>query len=136
MQSPPAERKRSLLNLAMLAGVAVLLVAVVLATRSVRDSSDADPLYPTDSMAAWRTAGEAKKHATAAALLEVLRTERRIGARTADALESPVAQRALVNELIAGLDEATDRNQKAYVSPSQSILRTAEVVANRAGWDQ
>jgi hypothetical protein len=39
-------------------------------------------------------------------------------------------------ELAAALDAATDRDTKNYVSPADSLMRTAEPIVGKLGWNK
>jgi hypothetical protein len=123
-------------RLGTLAVAAAALAAIAFLLRSPAGDADARPLFAHDKMQVWEAAGPAVKQATAESLLDHLRREGKLGPQTASALHDPDEKRALLDQLVAALDAATDRDRRDYVSPADSIARTAEAAAKKSGWDK
>ncbi len=116
--------------------VAVLAAASFWFRAGGGDAGDAEPLNPNDVMGIWPEASPAQKRATAELLLSELQSGGIIGPRTAAALADPGGKQKLIDELVAALDAAANRQRSEYVSPSLSITITATRTAVQMGWNQ
>lgn len=91
-------------------------------------SAPAAPLNPNDNMTFWKSANEAQKQATAQKIVELLVANGTINIDT--------DRGTLSQEMATALDEATNANTKAYVSPGQSMLYSAAEIAYLKKWHQ
>ena len=135
MSELPRNRRLLVLRIGTLVAVAAVLAAVAIWLPSGGDTG-AEPLYPNDSMIAWRTATPAQKQATAEMFVAQLQRDGAFGPKTQAALQDPRELRKLAGELVAALNAAANRDLSEYVPPTQAIFLTAARVAVLKGWDQ
>lgn len=135
MNELPRNRRLFVLRLGALVAVAAVLAAVAIWLPGGGDAG-AEPLYPNDTMLAWRTATPAQKQATAEMFVAQLQRDGAFGQKTQAALQDPRELRKLEGELVAALNDAANRDLSEYVPPTRAIFLTAERVAVLKGWDQ
>jgi hypothetical protein len=135
LDASTADLRRSTLRLAAIGAAVGVLLALVFGLRSL-DTGKSEPLNPNDAMSSWLVATAEQKRATAELLLAELRRDQKLGPQTQAALADPEQAPGLADQLVAALDRATDRNVKDYVSPGQSIARTAASIATKEGWSE
>jgi hypothetical protein len=123
-------------RLGILLVVVAVLAAAAFLLRPPASDADARPLFVDDKMSEWRSAGAATKQATAELVIERLKRDGNLGPRTIAALGDSAERPALVDDLIAALDAASNRNTPHYVSPDEPISRTAQTMAAKLGWDK
>lgn len=114
--------------------VACLLTALVVSCRE-QPTKDVGPLLPADAMSYWKAASPAQKQATAELLIGEMREDGTLGTKTRATLGGSDDLRRLAGELAAALDEATQIDHTAYVSPGQSMRETARQIALRRHWN-
>lgn len=129
-------RGSRLLRLGMVVVVVAVLAVIAFALRGGAGNADVRPLYVNDRMKLWESSSPAVKQATADMLLDQLHEDGKLGPQTMAALRDGADRQRLVDDLIAALDAATDSNRKEYVSPGDTILKTAETAAARLGWNK
>jgi hypothetical protein len=129
-------RENRLGRLATIIAVVAVLAAIAFVLRRPMTGDNARPLYPHDRMRMWQSAGPGTKHLTADIVLDQLQRDGHLGPRAMANLRDAGRKQALVDELIAALDAASDKNRTEYVSPDDSILLTAQIVATKRGWDK
>ena len=135
MAQNPSDRRRSVLHLLSLGALVVVLLGVLVAARML-NQSEAQPLNLNDAMSLWREASPAEKLATAEVIVQELQGSGYFGAVSQSKVKRSVGRRQRREEIITALDDATNTDIKAYVSPSQSILRTIEDAGRKQDWDK
>jgi hypothetical protein len=114
----------------------VCSLAALVASCREQPTEDVGPLLPGDAMSYWKAASPAQKQATAELLIGELREGGALGAKTSATLVGPDDVRRLAAELAAALDEATQIDHTAYVSPGQSMRETARQIAFKRRWNE
>lgn len=135
MDQNPTDRRRSVLRLIFLAACVAVLFGIFVATRMVHQGA-AQPLNPNDAMSNWREATPEQKLATAEVIVQGLQDSGYFGAVSQSKVKRSVGRRHRKEEIITALDDATNIDIKAYVSPSQSMLKTIEDAGRIQGWDK
>jgi hypothetical protein len=130
-----SDRRRSVLRLITLAACVALLAGVFVAVRLL-DRGDEGPLQPNDPMSLWRDASPEKKLATAEVLVQEMQDSGFFGPVSQSKVRRVVGRRHRKEEVVTALDDATNIDIPAYVSPSQSMLRTIEDAGRKLGWDK
>jgi hypothetical protein len=123
------------LRLAALGAAAGVLLALVFGLGALT-RGPAEPLPPDERLGEWRHISADQKEATARQLLDIWKQDGTITPRIAQELADPERAQQLVNELVAGLDEANNHKSSEYVPPGESIRRTGRGVVITKGWDK
>lgn len=129
------ETRRQALKLAALGAGIGVLVALGFALRQVK-TAESPALTAHDSVRAWSQASPQRKREAAEKVLDELREAGVLGPQTRLAMAEPQGRERLIAEVIEALDAATNRNVTDYVSPGQSMIRTARAAAARKGWNK
>ncbi|MEX0679116.1 MAG: hypothetical protein WD063_18725 [Pirellulales bacterium] len=132
----PRNRRSLALRLATLLVVAAVLAALSFWLRGAGRDASAVPLYPNDVLSTWHKGSAAQKRATAELLVAQMQRDGIFGPLTEAALKDPRGTQKLVDEVVVSLDSAGHRNKKTYAPPSQSLLVTAEGLAETMGWNK
>jgi hypothetical protein len=135
VEQNPLDRRRSLIRLVALAACVAALAGVFVAANSMGHGDDG-PLQPNDRMALWREASPERKLATAEVLLQELQDSNYFGPISQSKVKRAVGRRHRREEIVTALDDATNIDIPAYVSPSQSMLRTIEDAGRKLDWDK
>ncbi len=136
MNNDLQDRRGSFLHLLAVGAALAALIAVVLVIQTTSGWKTAVPLKPSDSLSLWRASSEDEKRVTAEVIVDELRAAHVLGPQTSAKLDQPGGKKELVDALILKLDEATNPDVTAYVSPGDTMIKTAEEVAPQEGWDQ
>jgi hypothetical protein len=120
----------------MLLAACVAVLAGVFVVANQIDRGDDGPLHPDDRMALWREASPKRKLATAEVLVQALQDSNYFGPVSQSKVKRAAGRRHREEEIVTELDDATNIDIPAYVSPSQSMLRTIEDAGRKLGWDK
>ena len=135
MDELPRNRRLLVYRIGTLVAVAAVLAAVAV-WLPVGGDTGAEPLYPNDTMTAWRTATLAQKRATAEMFVAQLQRDGAFGPKTQAALQDPRELRKLADELVAALNAAANQDLSEYVPRTQALAITAARMVVLQGWDQ
>ena len=135
MDPTPVDRRRSVLRLLGLAGCIALLAGIVVVAKLI-NRPEAQALNPNDSMAIWREATAAQKLLTAELIVQELQSSGYFGPTSQSKVKRPLGRQHRKEEIVTALDDATNIDIKAYVSPSQSMMKTIEDAGRKQGWDK
>jgi hypothetical protein len=135
VEQNPSDRRRSILRLISLAVCVALLAGILVAVRLL-GRGDEGPLQPHDPMSLWRDASREKKLATAEVLVQEMQDSGFFGPVSQSKVRRVVGRRHRKEEIVTALDDATNIDIPAYVSPSQSMLRTIEDAGRKLGWEK
>ena len=133
MEQVPSRQATLLRSMSMVVFLG-LLVGIALVARSLNPAT-VGPLNPNDAMSIWSDASEAQKKATAAAILDQLRRDEKLSRQTKFQMETQRGFDTYVEDLVAAMDLATNKDVKNYVSPGASMIDTAKTIISKKGWD-
>jgi hypothetical protein len=131
----PVDRRRSVLRLLALAACIAVLAGIFVGAKLI-NRPEAQALNPNDSMAIWREATAAQKLLTAELIVQELQNSGYFGAVSQSKVKRPLGRQHRKEEIVTALDDATNIDIKAYVSPSQSMMKTIEDAGRKQGWDK
>ncbi len=133
-QATPDSRQRFQSLAAVAVAVAVLLGLVF--GIGIIKRGPIVPLDPDGRLDSFRHVSLETKQATVRLLLNDYKADGLLSSRVAAELDDPIRAARLVDEVVAGLDRANDRNTHDYVPPAETLRSTGRDLVIKNGWDK